>query len=202
MKKPMADIAAAALDQERNAPGSEIPDTYPLDLEEGPAVADVWIDGDLGFVLLVHRRDDGFIASEMYYSLKGEDNRWTDAEPLSGGIFSFDLENPSAADDILSDASVVVLSETESSVFTGHSDEEDGYELVRLYEILVSENVRSLRIEKTGPKTRPESVVSEKGLTSRVAVVAVRPGERLHVIPIERSGSKSTTSLELLSSST
>jgi hypothetical protein len=47
MKQPMADIAAAALDQELRTPASQIPDTHPLDVAEGPVAADVWIDGDL-----------------------------------------------------------------------------------------------------------------------------------------------------------
>ncbi|MGW0828050.1 hypothetical protein [Streptomyces sp. NPDC002845] len=196
MKKPMADIAAAALGQEPHTPGGEIPDTRPLDLAEGPVAADVWTDGDLGFVLLLHRRDDGFVASEVYYSLKGEDHRWTDAQHLSGEIVGFDLENPSAAEDILSGASLVVLSESESRVFTGHGDDEDGDELIRLYELLVSEAVGSLRIEKSGPGAEPESTVFQKNVTSRVAIVAVRPGERLRVVPRERSSSTSSTTRE------
>ncbi|MGW3950931.1 hypothetical protein ACWEKM_08200 [Streptomyces sp. NPDC004752] len=205
MKKPMADIAAAALDQGPRTPGGELPDTHLPDLGEGPVAVDVWIDGDLGFVLLLHRRDDGFVASEVYYSLKGEDHRWTDAEHLSGEIVGFERETPSAAENILSDASVVVLSESESRVFTGHRDDEDGDELVRLYELLVSKAVCSLRIEKSGPGTESESAVFHKDLTSRLAVVAVRPGERLRVVPLERSDSKTPTmraGLDLFSSST
>ena len=203
MKKPMADIAVAALDQGLHTPGDAIPDTHPLDLADGPVAADFWIDGDLGFVLLLHRRDDGFVASEVYYSLKGEDHRWTDVEHLSGEIVGFDLESSSAAENILSGASVVVLSESESRVFTGHCDDDDGGELVRLYELLASDAVGSLQIEKSGPGTEPDPTVFQKNLTSRVAVVAVRPGERLRVVPLERSGSKTPTAcggLDLFSS--
>lgn len=192
MKKRMTDIAAAALDRESHTPGGGIPGGPPLDLAEGPVAGDVWVDGDLGFVLLLHRRDDGFVADEVYCSLRGEDRRWAEAEHLSGGIVGFDPEIASEAEGILSGASAVVLSESESRVFTGHGDDEDGDELVRIYELLVSEAVCSLRIERSGSGAEAESAVFLKGLTSRLAVVVVRPGERLRVVPLDRSGSASS----------
>ncbi|MFD7132908.1 YrhB domain-containing protein [Streptomyces sp. NPDC059894] len=185
-KKSMAGIAAEAL-----ARGPR--DPHPLGLGHGPVAADLWTDGDLGFVLLLHRRDDGFVASELYYSLKGADGRWTEAEHLSGEFVGFDPNDPASAEAVLSGAAMTVLSESESRVFTGGADDEDGGELIRLYELLVSEAVDSLRIEKHGPGPHGGPTVVHKTLTTRGALVAVRPGQRLRVVPVERSGLPAAT---------
>ncbi|WP_324786109.1 hypothetical protein [Streptomyces sp. H51] len=190
MKRPMADVAVGALERGVRDPGGETPGPRRVHLDEGPVAADTWTDGDLGFVLLLHRRDDGFAAGEVYSSLKGEDHRWTEAEHLSGGVVGFDIEDPSAVERILSGALLLVLSESESRVFTGHSGD-DGDELVRLYEILVSSTVGALRIERNGPVRESGPAVFRKSLTSCAAVVAVRPGERLRVVPVQRGGSAS-----------
>ncbi|MEU5097323.1 hypothetical protein [Streptomyces sp. NPDC020996] len=123
----MADIAVGTLERGVHGPGGAMPEPRRVHLDEGPVAAGVWTDGDLGFVLLLHRRDDGFVASELYYSLN----------------------------------------------------------------------------EKSGPGTESEPAVFRKNLTSRVAVVAVRPGERLRVVPVEQGGSTSPAAsqgLDLFSS--
>jgi hypothetical protein len=194
MKKPMSDIATAALERGPHAPDAKGMDRHTMDLGDGPSVADVWTDGDLGFVLLLHRRNDGFVASELYCSTKDSDLRWTDAEHLSGGITGFDPTQASASARAMSNATLTVLSDSESRLSTSRSGYEDDGELIRVYELLVSGTVDHLRIEKqqhplgTEP-TRTAATSFEKGLTSRVAIVAVRPGETLRVVPVERTSS-------------
>ena len=192
MNKPMADIATAALKRGLHAQGYHAIRRRTMDLSDEPAVADIWTDDDLGFALLLHRRKDGFVASELYYSTRDSGLRWTDAEHLSGGIVGFDPAHASASEQILNDATLVVLSASESRLSTNRSGYEDEGELIRVYELLVSESVDHIRIEKhtTGsahPRIAHTSL--EKSLTSPVAVVAVRPGELLHVVPAERRGS-------------
>lgn len=192
MKKPMSGIATAALERGPHAPDGMMMDRRTMDISDGPAVADVWTDGDLGFVLLLHRRNDGFVASELYYSTRDSDLRWTDAEHLSGGIVGFDPTHASASEQVLSNAMLAVLSDSESRLSTGRSGYEDDGELIRVYELLVSETVDHLRIEQRHtPGTEPARTTLEKSLTSPLAVVAVRPGELLQVVPMARSGSPS-----------
>lgn len=190
----MSDIARAALERGPRAPDGKVMDRRTMDLSDGPAVADVWTDGDLGFVFLLHRRNDGFVASELYYSTRDPDRRWTDAEHLSGGIVGFDPTHVSAAGQVLSNAMLAVLSDSESRLSTGRSGYEDDGELIRVYELLVSKTVDHLRIEKQRPAlgtqpTRTAHTSLEKSLVSPLAIVVVRAGELLRVVPVERNGS-------------
>lgn len=191
MKKPMADIAAAALERGPHVPDGRVPGRHVADLSDGPAAADVWTDGDLGFALLLHRRNDGFVASELYYSIRDSDLRWTDTEHLSGGIVGFDPTHASASEQVLSNTMLAVVSESESRLSTGRSGYEDDGELIRVYELLVSETVDHLRIEKQQHAlgSEPARITLEKTLASPLAVVAVRPGELLQVVPVTRNGS-------------
>ncbi|MEU9286961.1 hypothetical protein AB0D57_20175 [Streptomyces sp. NPDC048275] len=185
MNTSMAHIAAAALEQGPHTPSdtASTAHRHPLDLRVGPVAVDVWTDGRLGFVLLLHRRDDGFAASEIYYSLKGEDQRWMLPEHLSGEIVGFDPEDPSVMAEILSGAALTVLSESDSRVFTGTGEDDD--ELVRVYELLVSERVDRIRIENRS-RTDPQERAAPP-----MAVVVVRPGEPLRVSPVLRDGVES-----------
>ncbi|MFE9763443.1 hypothetical protein ACFYPC_02720 [Streptomyces sp. NPDC005808] len=193
----MSDIAKAALERGPHAPDVKGMDRQALDLSDGPAVADVWTDGDLGFVLLLHRRSDGFVASELYYSTKDSNLRWTDTEHLSGGITGFDPTQAPTSGQVLSNAILAVVSDSESRLSTGRSGYEDDGELIRVYELLVSGTVGHLRIERiekqqytpgTAP-TRTAHTSFEKGLSSPVAIAVVRPGEILRVVPVERNTS-------------
>ncbi|PSM39781.1 hypothetical protein C6Y14_30335 [Streptomyces dioscori] len=98
----MAVVAAEAL-----ARGPREP--HPADLTHGPVVADRWTDGPLGFVLLLHRRDDGFVAGELYHSLRTTDGSWTGPDPLSGGVLGFDPTDPASVEAVLSGAALRVV---------------------------------------------------------------------------------------------
>ncbi|MFC9844965.1 hypothetical protein ACFWFF_35425 [Streptomyces sp. NPDC060223] len=197
----MSDIATAALERGPHAADAKTMDRSAVDLGGGPAVADVWTDGDLGFVLLLHRRNDGFVASELYYSTKDADLRWTRAEHLSGGIAGFDPTQASPSGRAMSNATLTVLSDSECRLSTSRSGYEDDGELIRVYELLVSGTVDHLRIEKqqhplgTEP-TRTAHTSFERGLASPVTIVVVRPCEILRVVPVKRYGSATDVSDE------
>ncbi|MFJ9912185.1 hypothetical protein [Actinacidiphila glaucinigra] len=193
MRRKTADIATAALERGPFAPGGTTMDRRSVDLDGGPVAAGVWTDGDLGFVLVLHRRKDGFAASELYWSVRGPDPRWTVAEHLSGGLTGCDPANASSWEAVLADAAFTVLSSSESLLSTGAGvfEEEDEGELVGVHELLVSRRVGHLRIERSGPGPGPSCAprtVRELPLASPFALVAVRPGERVRVVAVERDG--------------
>ncbi|MFK0142109.1 hypothetical protein [Streptomyces murinus] len=81
----MADIAGTALRSGVPLGARTAVKRLPLDAG-APQAADVWIDGDLGFALLLHRGGDDLMAEELYYSSRGQDGVWGRPEHLSGGI--------------------------------------------------------------------------------------------------------------------
>ncbi|MFI8181744.1 hypothetical protein ACIF70_14650 [Actinacidiphila glaucinigra] len=193
MRRKTADIATAALERGPFAPGGTTMDRRSVDLDGGPVAAGVWTDGGLGFVLVLHRRRDGFAASELYWSTRGPDLRWTVAEHLSGGLTGCDPAYASSWEAVLADAAFTVLSSSESLLSTGADvfEEEDEGELVGVHELLVSRRVVHLRIERSalgvGPSYAPHTV-RKQPLASPFALVAVRPAERVYVVAVERDG--------------
>lgn len=169
----MAEIARKAL-------GAGLPvATAGTDRAAGPIVADVWTGHDLGFVLLLHRRDDGYFAEEVYYSLRGlEDGEegWTGCDHLSGGLLGFDPEDASARVEVLAGHAMAIVTESESLVHTGRVAENEGDELVRVVELLVTSEADVLEVENlTGPSRHRRS------LRSALALIVLLPGDRIHV---------------------
>ncbi|MDK1476719.1 hypothetical protein QNO07_25515 [Streptomyces sp. 549] len=146
----------------------------------GQFAADVWTAHDLGLVLLVHRRDDGHVAEEVYYSTRdcGQcgDGRWSDAEPLGGGPLGFDLHDASARARVLRGHATAFVVETEVRLHTGRAAEDEGDEMVRVVGLLVTEEADFLEV---GNLTEPAS--HRRPVPSGLALLAVLPGDRLHV---------------------
>ncbi|WP_406003917.1 hypothetical protein [Streptomyces sp. NBC_00829] len=170
----MAEIALKAL-------GAGLPAaTAGTDRTAEPIVADVWTEHDLGFVLLLHRRDDGYFAEEVYYSLRGRDDGaeegWTGCDHLSGGLLGFDPEDASARVEVLAGHTMAIVTESESLVHTGRVAENEGDELVRVVEILVTPEADVLEIENL---TRPSR--HRRSLPSALALLVLLPGDRIRV---------------------
>ncbi|MDL5198884.1 hypothetical protein [Streptomyces sp. ALI-76-A] len=106
----------------------------------------MWISGDPGFVLLVHRRDDGLIA-ELYYSVRRADGDWECPYHLSGGIVGTELGTSAMAADALAGASTSVVAASESLVHTGRGPDGDEGELVHAWELPVSGDADLIEIE-------------------------------------------------------
>lgn len=93
----------------------------------GPVdVADVWINGDFGFVLLLHRRHDGLPAEELYYPLRFEGGTWARPDHLGGGMIGLEVSDRSAVAEALAGAPMAVVAESESLVHTGRGRSGDG----------------------------------------------------------------------------
>ncbi|MEU1619739.1 hypothetical protein ABZ479_20870 [Streptomyces sp. NPDC005722] len=203
MRRSMADIATAALERGPYAPGGTPGGVRSVDLDAGPVVADLWTDDDLGFVLLLHRRRDGFPATELYWSTPGPDGRWTRAEHLSGGAYAWDRARDPWWEPGPDDAAFTVLSSSESLLLTGRGGfegEEEGAELVGFSELLVGARVDRLRVERYGlgrASSYTAHSVLEKPLLSPLVLVAVRPGERVRLSAVDRDGTAGE-GLELL----
>src|SRR5882757_8568259 len=148
MRQSMADIALDALraGASRLEPGSR--HNLLASLVKGrPVVADVWVDGALGFVLVVHRRSDGFVSEELYYSMRNDDGGWLSSEHLSGAILGLAPQTSKALKDALGGSSLAVVSESEALIYTGRDEAEDGYEPVRALTIMVGESADCIAVE-------------------------------------------------------
>lgn len=181
MRESLADIAATALRLGHPAT------TGPVD------VADVWIDGDLGFVLLLHRRQDGLPAEELYYSLRAEDGTWDRPDHLAGGIIGLEVSNRSAVEKALAGAPMSVVVESESLVHSGRGpggdQDEEEPELVHFWELLVTDEADVIEIEHApqGPaQTAPPPLRRE--VTGPLMLVALSAGERVRVHAMRREG--------------
>ncbi|WP_406727519.1 hypothetical protein WJ438_26930 [Streptomyces sp. GD-15H] len=149
-----------------------------------PVVADVRISGDLGFVLLLHRRNDGLVAEELYYSVRREDGAWERPDHLGGGIVGVEMADPAAVEDALAGVPMSVLSESESLVHTGRDPNGDGGELVRFWALLVSSEVDLIEIERLSPVSPETSTFSGRGVIVPLTLLVLLPGERIRVSAI------------------
>lgn len=154
----------------------------------GPVVADVWTEGNLGFVLLVHRRDDGYLAEELFYSLRGSDEdtegaAWTDCDHISGGLLGFEPEDPVTRGKILAHHTMAVVTESESLVHTGRVSKDDGDELIRVAALLVTPEAEGLEVENL---TRPSRHIRRSSFP--LALVVLLPGDRLRIRAVRASG--------------
>ncbi|MFJ8593549.1 hypothetical protein [Streptomyces sp. NPDC093598] len=191
MRKPMADIAETAL-RSGHAPTDRAaarPLAIPADTV---IVADVWISGDLGFVLLMHRRDDGLLAEELYYSVRRTDSVWERPDHLSGGIVGTELGTSAMVEDALAGASVSVVAESESLVHTGRGSDGDEGELVHTWELLVSGDADLIEIERFSPAAPGTSVIFRRDVPGFLMLLVLLPGERARVSAMRKENSSFT----------
>lgn len=178
----MAEIAWQAL--------SAGPSAAPLDLtfDEGPVAADVWIEGNLGFVLLLHRRDDGLVAEEVYYSVRGQEEGksvdWLDCDHLGGGVLGFHPADASARREILAGHPMAILTESESLIHTGRVLVDEGDELVRIVELLVTDEADVLEVENPAGSA-PQLHRTASGLV----LLVLLPGDRIRARAADLRGS-------------
>ncbi|MFE7976556.1 hypothetical protein [Streptomyces shenzhenensis] len=154
-------------------------------------VADTCVRDGLGFALLFHRRRDGHFAEELYFSTRIDDESWTAADHLSGGVMGIDPTSALELAAILDGRSLAPFGESETPLFTGRPQADDGYELLRFHELLVDGEASHLAIDDTSPEADPARGRIHKSLISQVALVALYPGERFTVRPVVREGTSS-----------
>lgn len=160
-----------------------------LDSATEAAVADTCVRGNLGFTLLFHRRKDGLVAEELYFSPRQDDGSWAAADHLSGGVMGIEPTSPREVAAILKGRSLTLFGESETELFTGRPQADEGDEPLRFYTLLVGQGVGHLDIEDTSPGADPAGSRTRKTLTSRVALFALFPGERFTVHAMARNGS-------------
>ncbi|MEV7501338.1 hypothetical protein [Streptomyces sp. NPDC093018] len=187
----MADIAGTAL-RLGHPTHARATAHHPGPDADTPLVADVWIGGDLGFVLLLHRRGDGLMAEELYYSSRGEDGVWERPEHLSGGIVGVETADPSAVEGVLAGAPMSVVAESESLVYTRPGPHSDGEAFVHVWELLVSGEADLIEIERCSPALPGTSVLSRRDLTGPLVLLVLLPGERARVQAVRRGDSSLT----------
>ncbi|MEV5435253.1 hypothetical protein AB0K80_04365 [Streptomyces sp. NPDC052682] len=145
-----------------------------------PLVADVWTDGDLGFVLLLHRRGDGFLAEELYCSVRGEGGEWDRPDHLGGSVLGLEVTDPSAVADALAGVPMAVVTASESLVYTGRGEEA---EPVRVWALLVGGDADAVEVERFAPGAPARSVRQAPG---PLVLVVLLPGERARVRALRR----------------
>ncbi|WP_346079054.1 MULTISPECIES: hypothetical protein [Actinomycetes] len=187
----MADIAGTALRSGMPLGARTAVKRLPLDAGT-PQVADVWIDGDLGFVLLLHRRGDGLMAEELYYSARGEGGVWERPEHLSGGIVGVETADPSAVECALGGAPMSVVAESGSLVYARPGPKGDGEEFVHVWELLVSDAADLIEIERFSPALPEVSALSRRDLTGPLVLLVLLPGERARVQAVRRGNASLT----------
>jgi hypothetical protein len=186
----MAHVAREALREGKHPPGDGARNTLPARLAKGPTAADVWIDGNLGFALVVHRRDDGFLAEELYYSIRAETGDWLDCDQLSGGMLAFDLADFAGVASVLTDSPMAVVSESKALVYTGSEHEEEGgYESVRVLTVLVGNSPDFIDFDIRTQKPDAQVGHLSKEVTSPLMLAVVRAGQRLTVTAMKRENS-------------
>ncbi|MEU6009549.1 hypothetical protein [Streptomyces sp. NPDC047453] len=112
-------------------------------------VADTCVRANLGFALLFHRRKDGFVADELYFSTREDDGTWAAADHLSGGVTGIEPTSPRDIAAILKGRSMMLYDESETDLPTGRPQADEGYELLRSYTLLVDPETDHLDIEDT-----------------------------------------------------
>jgi hypothetical protein len=184
----MADIAETAL-QLGHPPTDRAAARHLAIPADTVIVADVWISDDLGFVLLLHRRDDGLIAEELYYSVRRTDGDWECPDHLSGGIVGTELGTSAMVEDALAGASMSVVAESESLVYTGRGPDGDEGELVHTWELLVSGDADLIEIEHFSSATLGTPAISRRDVTGPLMLLVLLPGERARVSAMRKESS-------------
>ncbi|MGW0868940.1 hypothetical protein ACWD3Z_00450 [Streptomyces sp. NPDC002740] len=143
--------------------------------------ADVWTNGRFGLVLVLYYRKDGVFASEVYSSVADAEGRWGEVDHITGDMFQIDLQDPEAVSPNLVGSSFAVAAESDSMVFTGRPRSDEGYEMIRTFQIVISPSIRSVEIAKCDPGTRAWCSPIRKDLRSRMFILGLFPGERVSV---------------------
>ncbi|MFE9096445.1 hypothetical protein [Streptomyces sp. NPDC007264] len=189
MPRNLAELAHAALT------AGYMPDTdgahsvlTRLDSTTRAVVADVSLRDNLGFVLLFHRRRDGHVAEELYASTRLGDGSWARADHLSGGVTAIGPAGIRYGAGLSNGRSLVPFGESETCLFTGRPQADDGYELLRFHELLVEAEADHLNVEGTSPETGLPRDRIRKSLVSPVALFALFPGERITVRAMVETG--------------
>ncbi|MFF9347739.1 hypothetical protein [Streptomyces sp. NPDC014734] len=139
-------------------------------------MTDVSLHGDIGFVLVVHRRRDGHAAEEIYYGLRDSAGTWQEPDHLSGGLVGIEPGAPDEVLEALRGESMAVVSDSESLVPTGRSDSDDGYESVRFLEVLTAPRVDHIEVIDLN---RPDAAAVRRPAPHALSVLVAFPGERL-----------------------
>ncbi|WP_181446891.1 hypothetical protein [Streptomyces sp. NTH33] len=186
MYRNLAELAHAAL----TAPGTGGAHAVPVRLDgvTRAAVADTCVRGDLGFALLLHRRKDGFVAEELYSSSRGDGGSWDVPDHLSGSMLGFDPTSDREIANVLRGASLVFGGESEMELYTGRPQSDEGYELLRFHQLLVTPEADHLEVEDTSPGAGGAPVRTRGAPASHFAVVVCFPGERFTVRAMTGSG--------------
>ncbi|WP_073948733.1 hypothetical protein [Streptomyces kebangsaanensis] len=182
MYRNLAELAHAALTA-RSVPGAGGARAVPVRLDgtTRAAVADTCVRGDLGFAVLLHRRKDGFVAEELYTSSRGDDGAWAAPDHLTGGVLRFDPTRDREIANVLRGAPLAFGGEYEMELYTGRPQSDEGYELLRLHELLVAPEAGHLEVEDTSPGAGGASVRTRGVPASHFAAVVCFPGERFTV---------------------
>jgi len=191
MYKNLAELAHAALTAASVA-DTRVAPALPtrLDSANEAVVADTCVRGNLGFALLFHRRKDGLVAEELYFSTREDDGTWAAADHLSGGVTGIEPTTPHDVSAVLNGRSMMLCDESETNLFTGRPQADEGYELLRFYALLVDLETDYLDIGDTRPGADLVSSRTHKELTSQVALFALFPGESITVQAIARKDSR------------
>lgn len=189
MPENLAQLAHAALTA-ATTPGTETPQAPPIRPagRGGATVADTCVRDDLGFALLLHRRGDGRMAEELYFSTRRDDGSWTPADHLSGGVLGIDPTSESEVAAVLRGRLLLPFGESETELFTGRPEAPEGYETLCFQELLVSPEVDRIDVESTAATgvTLPGRIRGP--LASPVTLFVLFPGERLIVRPTAHEG--------------
>jgi hypothetical protein len=185
MPKNLAELAHAALTAkaERDTAATQTTATWP-GIGAGPVVADICVRDDLGFVLLLHRRRDGQAAEELYFSTRRDDGSWAAADHLSGGALGIDPTDDRDVVGVLRGRPLAPFGESETELFTGRPQADEGYERLCFHEVLVGPEVGRLDVERASSGSDTDPSRFHKAPTCGVALFALFPGERLTVRPI------------------
>ncbi|GAB3119257.1 hypothetical protein GCM10027160_33040 [Streptomyces calidiresistens] len=177
----MAGIARRALE------GAPARGPSEADLAVGPVAADVWIRGDLGFVLVLHRRDDGFLGEEVYHSFRdpegGPEGAWSECDHLGGSVWRLDPKEARARGTGLANGAPMVVTDDEVRLHTGRASGDEGWEPVRIVVLLAPREADALAItgaDGTSSRRRPP--------TSPLALVVLLPGDRVRVRATRSTG--------------
>jgi len=192
----MADTAYAALAAIADGSGQR---GACVQLADGAnaVAADVWTNGRFGLVLVLHYRKDGLFASEIYSSVASGEGCWGEVEHVTGDMFEIDLQDPEAVGQALSDAPFAVVAESDSTIFTGRPQGDEGYEMIRTFQIITAPSVSSVVVSKFDTVTRTWSAPLRKDLRSRMFILGLFPGERISVSTKIKDGSDAESRIEL-----
>lgn len=189
MPENLARLAHAALTA-ATTPGTETAQVAPIrPASRGEAsVADTCVRDDLGFVLLLHRRGDGQMAEELYFSTRRDDGAWMPADHLSGGVLGIDPTSESEVAAVLQGRLLLPFGESETELFTGRPEAPEGYEALCFQELLVGPEVDRIDVESTAADGVSLPGRIRGPLASLVVLFVLFPGERLTVRPTAREG--------------